>query len=58
MGRQGFLMLVEGAISASALPYDRMIALDTRQSVMEFIESRCEKDRKMKNRILSALWGT
>ena len=45
-------MLVGGAISASALPYDRMIALDTRQSVVEFIESRCEKDRKMKNRIL------
>ena len=43
-------MLVGGAISASALPYDRMIALDTRQPVVEFIEFRCEKDRKMKNK--------
>ena len=54
MSRRGFLILVGGAISASVLPYDRITASDTRQSVVEFIESRCEKDRKMKSRILIA----
>ena len=54
ISRRGFLILVGGAISASALPYDRLTALDTRQSVAEFIESRGEKDKKMKSKLLIA----
>lgn len=54
MSRRRFLILVGGAISASALPYNRTTALDTRQSVVEFIESTCEKNGKMKSRLLIA----
>ena len=54
ISRRGFLILVGGAISASALPYNRLTASNTRQSTAEFIESTCEKDGKMKNRILIA----
>ncbi len=52
MGRRSFLALVGGAISALTLPYDKVIALETRQSAIEFHEPSYEKDRKMKNRIL------
>ena len=54
ISRRGFLILVGGAISGSVLPYGKTTALDTRQSLAEFTESRCEKDKKMKNRLLIA----
>ena len=54
VGRRSFLALVGGAISALTLPYDKVIALETQQPPVEFHESRYEKDRKMKNRLLIA----
>jgi menaquinone-dependent protoporphyrinogen oxidase len=54
INRRGFLILVGGAIGASMLLYDRVIALEDRQSVVEFIESSCEKDKKMKSKLLIA----
>jgi menaquinone-dependent protoporphyrinogen oxidase len=53
-GRRSFLILIGGAISALTLPYDKVIAMETRQSAIEFRESSYEKDRKMKNRLLIA----
>ena len=53
MGRRSFLILVAGAISALTLPYDKLIALETRQSAVKFRESGSEKDRKMNNKILA-----
>jgi len=52
INRRGFLILVGGAIGASTLPYNRVIAVENRQSVVEFIESSCEKDKKMKSKLL------
>jgi len=52
IGRRGFFVLVGGAISALTLPYDRVIALETRQPAVKFHESGSEKDRRMKNRLL------
>ena len=57
MGRRRFLVLVGGAISALTLPYDKVIALETRQPAVKFHESGTEKDTRMKNRILIA-YGT
>jgi len=54
MGRRSFLALVGGAISALTLPCDKVIALETRQTAVEFNQSGYEKDRKMKNRLLIA----
>jgi menaquinone-dependent protoporphyrinogen oxidase len=54
MGRRSFLILVTGAISALTLPYDKVIALETRQPAVDFNESSKKKDRKMKNRLLIA----
>jgi menaquinone-dependent protoporphyrinogen oxidase len=54
MGRRSFLTLVGGAISALTLPYDKVIALETRQVAVEFNKLSYEKDRKMKNRLLIA----
>jgi menaquinone-dependent protoporphyrinogen oxidase len=52
IGRRGFLILVGGAIGVSTLPYNRVLAVENRQSVVEFIESSCEKDKKMKSKLL------
>jgi len=52
--RRRFLILVGGAISLPALSHNRATAQTTRQPAGEFIESRCEKEGKMKNRILIA----
>jgi menaquinone-dependent protoporphyrinogen oxidase len=57
MGRRNFLILVGGAIVALTLPYDKVIALETRQPAVKFHGSGSEKDRRMKNRILIA-YGT
>jgi menaquinone-dependent protoporphyrinogen oxidase len=57
MGRRRFLVLVGGAISALTLPYDKVIASETRQPAVKIGESGTEKDRKMDNRILIA-YGT
>jgi menaquinone-dependent protoporphyrinogen oxidase len=57
IGRRSFLVLVGGALSALTLPYDKVIALETRQTAVELHVSGSEKDRKMKNRILIA-YGT
>jgi menaquinone-dependent protoporphyrinogen oxidase len=57
MGRRRFLGLVGGAISALVLPYDKVIALETRQAAVEFHEEGSERDRRMKKRILIA-YGT
>ena len=54
MGRRNFLILVGAAISALTLPYDKVLALETKQRVVEFKNSSNEKDRKMKNRLLIA----
>jgi menaquinone-dependent protoporphyrinogen oxidase len=54
MGRRSFLILVGGALSALTLPYDKVIASETRQPAVKFHDSGSEKDRKMKNRILIA----
>ena len=53
VGRRSFLILVGGAISALTLPYDKVIALETRQPA-KFHPPGSEKDRKMKNRLLVA----
>lgn len=54
MGRRNFLILVGGTISALTLPYDKVLALETKQRVVEFKNSSNEKDRKIKNRLLIA----
>jgi menaquinone-dependent protoporphyrinogen oxidase len=54
IGRRSFLILLGGAISALTLPCDKVVALETRQSGVEFHESSYEKDRKIKSRILIA----
>jgi len=54
IGRRRFLVLVGGAVSALTLPFDKAIALETRQPAAEFHQLGSEKDRKMKNRILVA----
>jgi len=54
MGRRSFLILVGGAISALTLPYDKVIAMETRQPAVAFNETISEKDRKMKHRLLIA----
>lgn len=54
MGRRSFLTLVGGAISALTMPYDKVIALETRQVAVEFNKPSYEKDKKMKNRLLIA----
>jgi menaquinone-dependent protoporphyrinogen oxidase len=46
--------LVGGALSPLTLPYDKVIASETRQPAVKFHDSGSEKDRKMKNRILIA----
>jgi len=48
------MRLVGGAITALTLTYDKVSALETRQSALEFNQSSYEKDRKMKNRLLIA----
>jgi len=57
MGRRSFLIMVGGAISALTLPYDKLIASETRQAAVKFQESGSERDRKMKNRLL-VTYGT
>ena len=54
ISRRDFLLLAEGAILSLMLPYKMAASSDTRQSTVEFIESTCGKDEKMKNRILIA----
>jgi menaquinone-dependent protoporphyrinogen oxidase len=54
IGRRNFLVLIGGAISSLTLPYNRVIALETRQPAVKFHQSGSEKDRKMKNRLLVA----
>ena len=54
INRRSFLILIGGAISASTMPYNRVMAVEDRQSVVEFIESSCEKDKKMKSKLLIA----
>ncbi|MGD0919650.1 MAG: flavodoxin domain-containing protein [Thermodesulfobacteriota bacterium] len=54
ISRRNFLLLAGGAICSSMLPYDMATASDTHQSTPEFIESTCEKEGKMKNRVLIA----
>jgi menaquinone-dependent protoporphyrinogen oxidase len=54
ISRRSFLILVGEAIGALTLSENNVIALETRRSVVEFIESSYEKDRRMKNRLLIA----
>lgn len=54
ISRRGFLTLVEGTVGLLVLPCGRVTAAETHQSRSEFIESRCEKDKKMKSRLLIA----
>src|SRR4030043_177459 len=54
INRRSFLILIGGAISASTMPYNRVMAVEDRQLVVEFIESSCEKDKKMKSKLLIA----
>jgi menaquinone-dependent protoporphyrinogen oxidase len=54
MNRRDFIMFAGGTICASALPYRMATASNSRESAAEFIESKCEKDGKIKNRILIA----
>jgi menaquinone-dependent protoporphyrinogen oxidase len=54
ISRRDFVLVAGGAICSSMLPYNIATALETRLSGVEFIESRCEKDKKMKSRLLIA----
>jgi menaquinone-dependent protoporphyrinogen oxidase len=54
ISRRSFFLLLSGAIGALTLPYDNVMALETRRSVLEFIASSFEKNRKVQNRLLIA----
>lgn len=54
MGRRSFLILVGGTISTLALPYDKGVGLETRQSAVKSQDLNFEGDGKMKKKILIA----
>jgi menaquinone-dependent protoporphyrinogen oxidase len=54
ISRRGFLILTGGTVGASVLTYGRVSASGKQSSGVKFIESACEKDGKMENKILIA----